>query len=229
MRRRSMLLAICLMLAFSGCQGNTLDTLDTFGKQGSTIKNVMSAEDTRSTVMERPASTETTLPAPRQSVNSEIAVPEKDVQSELTKQPVSNEAAPPAAGQDINQMSNGDMVEIKERMFIAQLNDVYLNEDDYLGKTIKYEGMFTSYTWEEAGMTYYLVYRQSPGCCGADGQAGFEVVWPDGSNKSYPNENDWCEVVGTLGAYEEDGNSYLHIILDSLTIKSERGAEFVSQ
>jgi len=122
-----------------------------------------------------------------------------------------------------------DVVEIKEKLFIAQLNDVYLNQDDYLGKTIKYEGMFTRFLLAGKGTTYCLVYRNSPGCCGADGMAGFVVAWPDGTDKTYPSENDWCEVVGTLETYEENGQSHLRIILDSLTVKSKRGAEFVSQ
>ena len=133
------------------------------------------------------------------------------------------------AEQSARQISSGDVVEIKEKLFLAQLNDVYLNQDDYLGKTIKYEGMFTKHVWAEKRMTYYLVYRNSPGCCGADGMAGFLVVWPDGTDKTYPSENDWCEVVGTLEAYEENGQSDLRIILDSLTVKSKRGAEFVSR
>ena len=204
MRRITVLLAVCLMLALSACQDNTLD------KQG------FDSNSNAVAVMGQAASTETTPPT-------------ENVQNELTEQPASDEAATSAAGQDVNQLSDDDIVEIKEGMFIAQLNDVYLNQDDYLGKTIKYEGMFTSYTWEEMGLSYFLVYRQSPGCCGADGQAGFEVVWPDSSNNAYPNENDWCEVVGTLVTYDEDGYSYLHIVLDSLTVKIERGAEFVSQ
>ena len=204
MRKIAGLFAVCLMLVFSGCHDNTLD------KQGS------SGDSNTIAVIEQTASTETTPPS-------------EDAQNEWTEQPASDETATSAAGQDVNQLSDDDIVEIRERMFIAQLNDIYLNQNDYLGKTIKYEGMFTSYTWEEMGLSYYLVYRRSPGCCGADGQAGFEVVWPDGSNESFPNENDWCEVVGTLDNYDEDGYIYLHIILDSLTVKSERGAEFVSQ
>jgi uncharacterized membrane protein YcgQ (UPF0703/DUF1980 family) len=124
---------------------------------------------------------------------------------------------------------NGNLVEIKENLFIAQLNDVYLNQDDYLGKTIKYEGMFKRYSWDETGMTYYLVYRNSPGCCGADGQAGFEVIWPEGSDKAYPAETDWCEVIGTLETYDESGENYLHVVLKSLTALDNRGAEYVSQ
>jgi len=123
---------------------------------------------------------------------------------------------------------NGEVVEITEALFVSQLNDVYLNLDDYVGKTIKFEGMFMQYTWEIMGMTYYVVYRDSPGCCGNDGQAGFEVIWPEGSNKGYPNDNDWCEVVGRLETYEENGFTYPRIVLDTLTVKQERGAEFVS-
>ncbi|QIB68808.1 hypothetical protein Ami103574_05500 [Aminipila butyrica] len=125
--------------------------------------------------------------------------------------------------------SAGDTVEIKEKMFLAQLNDIYLNQEDYLGKTIKYEGMFTQYTWEEKGVTYYMVYRQSPGCCGADGQAGFEVVWPEGASAFYPQENDWVEAVGVLETVEEDGYTYLRLSLSSLTVLPTRGAEFVNQ
>ncbi|MDR0531357.1 MAG: hypothetical protein LBG83_04750 [Oscillospiraceae bacterium] len=136
-----------------------------------------------------------------------------------------NETAPA----DLARPAAGTVVEIKEKMFVGQLNDIYLNRNDYLGKTIKYEGMFTKYTWEENNMTYYMVYRNSPGCCGADGEAGFEVAWPKGAGKGYPKENDWCEVVGTLESYEEDGQSFLRLALDSLTVLKKRGAEFVSQ
>ncbi len=138
------------------------------------------------------------------------------------------QSAPDDGAQPASSQADG-VVEIKEKMFIAQLNDIYLNQDDYLGKTIRYEGMFTQYHWDDTDMTYYMVYRQSPGCCGADGQAGFEVVWPEGADSTYPSENDWCQVVGTLEAYDEAGQSYLHIVLDSLTVLQERGAEFVSQ
>ncbi|HWS28901.1 MAG TPA: hypothetical protein VN512_02180 [Clostridia bacterium] len=185
MKKTAMLLAVCLLLALSGCQGNALG--------GSTAE---SAAIDSPAVLNSPDGAEQTV-----------------------------RSAEPAETQN----TDDDVVEIKEKLFIAQLNDIYLNSDDYLGKTIRYEGMFAQYTWDEMDMTYYLVYRKSPGCCGTDGQAGFEIVWPDGSEKTYPSENDWCEVVGTLESYEEFGQSYLRIVLDTLTVKAERGAEFVSQ
>jgi uncharacterized membrane protein YcgQ (UPF0703/DUF1980 family) len=148
--------------------------------------------------------------------------------SAVGRQSASSVDASTAAGGQPSDRS-GEVVEIPEKLFLAQLNDICLNPDDYMGKTIKYQGMLTFYYWDETDKNYYLVYRQSPGCCGADGQAGFEVIWPEGVDKGYPNENDWCEVVGTLESYVEFGQTYLRIRLESLTVLQERGLEFVSQ
>ena len=122
--------------------------------------------------------------------------------------------------------SSGDVVEIKEKMFIAQTNDIYYNKADYLGKTIKYEGVFNVYAPSEDDEKFYSVIRYGPGCCGDDANAGFEVSW----DKEYPKENDWVEAVGILEEYEsDDGKKYLRLALDSLTVLTTRGAENVSQ
>lgn len=127
-------------------------------------------------------------------------------------------------GQQANAKSAGDIVEISERLFVSQTNDIYLNTADYLGRTIKYEGLFKTIDWE--GSLYYYVIRYGPGCCGNDGEVGFEVVW-DGEGE-WPNEDDWCEVVGVLEEYEENGTKYLRLVLTSLNVLDERGAESVT-
>ncbi|MDR0859049.1 MAG: hypothetical protein LBN97_08465 [Oscillospiraceae bacterium] len=126
---------------------------------------------------------------------------------------------------EVASAKNSDVVEIREKMFVAQTNDVYYNADDYFGKTIKYEGIFTAYTWEETGLTYYSVFRYGPGCCGSDGNCGFEVIW----DNAYPEPDDWVEAVGTLEVYEEYGEKYLRLALDSLTVLETRGEEYVWQ
>jgi hypothetical protein len=121
------------------------------------------------------------------------------------------------------------IIEIKEKMFIAQTNDVYLNPEDYLGKTIKLEGLFKSEIGYEN--TYCFVIRYGPGCCGYDGNAGFEVAWdnPSPDQGTYPEEDAWVEAMGTLKSYDENGFPYLYLSLASMTVKENRGAEFVSQ
>jgi hypothetical protein len=75
------------------------------------------------------------------------------------------------------------------------------------------------------------VLRYGPGCCGFDGNAGFEVAWDatDREAGPYPGEDDWVEAVGVLKSYEEDGYPYLYLALSSLQVLDRRGEEFVSQ
>lgn len=158
----------------------------------------------------KPSASEPQNPPP---VNSQENTPSAEKNSESPKHP------------DVSLSPvSGDLVEIKEKMFIAQSNDIYLNAEDYLGKTIKYEGIFKSTYWEE-DQTFYFVIRYGPGCCGYDGEAGFEVTW-DGE---WPQEDDWCEAVGVLEEYEVNGWSYLRLSLTSLTVLDTRGAEYVYQ
>lgn len=118
-----------------------------------------------------------------------------------------------------------EIIEIKDKMFIAQVNDIYLNAADYLGKKIKYEGVFDIDFWEGENLTYYYVIRYGPGCCGDDGNVGFEIVW-DGD---LPDKNDWVEVIGILEEYKENGWLYLRLRVSSLTVLETRGEEYVTQ
>ncbi|MDR3277794.1 MAG: hypothetical protein LBT12_03385 [Oscillospiraceae bacterium] len=121
--------------------------------------------------------------------------------------------------------ADGNVIVIREKLFVEQTNDVYYNAEDYLGKTIQYEGIFKTYEVPETGGTYYSVIRYGPGCCGIDANAGFEVYWDGG----YPELDDWVEAVGVLEMYEEDGALYLRLALTALTVLSVRGAEYVDQ
>jgi zinc transport system permease protein len=131
--------------------------------------------------------------------------------------------------------TNTPVFEIKEKMFIAQTNDIYLNPEDDLGKTIKFEGLFKLEQYAGgADAPYCFVIRYGPGCCGYDGNAGFEVAWDssgtlDRARKKYPREDDWVEAVGELKYYTEEDYPFLYIALSSLKVLDKRGAEFVSQ
>ncbi|MDR2494963.1 MAG: hypothetical protein LBD24_07055 [Spirochaetaceae bacterium] len=124
--------------------------------------------------------------------------------------------------------NKGVVVEIKEKLFIAQTNDVYENPDDYLGKTLKLEGIFQYYRPMTGDEPYCFVMRYGPGCCGNDGSVAFEVLWENGQGQ-YPQEGEWVEAVGVLKRYEEDGYPYICISLSSLKVLRTRGAEFVTQ
>jgi zinc transport system permease protein len=123
---------------------------------------------------------------------------------------------------------NGILI-ITEKMFIAQINDVYLNADDYLGKTITLEGIFKCEQFYEEDESYCFVIRYGPGCCGTDGNAGFEVKWDKNRLQPYPAVESWVEATGILKMEEEDGYQFLYLDLSSLDVLGKRGAEIVLQ
>lgn len=116
------------------------------------------------------------------------------------------------------------VVEISEKMFIAQCNDVYLNPDDYQGKLIQIEGIYMSYTDSDSGNAYHYVMRYGPGCCGNDGTAGFEFIY-DGE---MPKQEDWIEVIGTVEKVKENDTEYIVLRASKVTVLNVRGAEFVN-
>jgi len=128
----------------------------------------------------------------------------------------------------MNKEING-VIEIGEKMFISRVNDVYLNAGDYLGKTIKIEGIFTKENFFTRDEPYCYVIRYGPGCCGSDGNVGFEVAWAKDTQSPYPDLNSWVEVTGVLKQYEEDEYEYLYLELSSLNTLNKRGAEYVTQ
>jgi uncharacterized membrane protein YcgQ (UPF0703/DUF1980 family) len=121
---------------------------------------------------------------------------------------------------------SGDVVVISEKLFIAQCNDIYLNPDDYTGKTVRIEGIYDEYIDEEGNTTRGVI-RNGPGCCGNDGVAGFGFLCKD-----IPacKQNDWVSVEGVITPYTYD-DGYETVVIDdaSISVKAERGAEFVSQ
>jgi uncharacterized membrane protein YcgQ (UPF0703/DUF1980 family) len=126
---------------------------------------------------------------------------------------------------------DNDTVVISEKMFIAQINDVYLNTEDYLGKTIRLEGIFKIEQYYIDADPYCFVIRYGPGCCGYDGNAGFEVKWDKSRIQPYPAAESWVEATGILKTYEEEDGyfQYPYLDLSSLNVLTRRGAEIVLQ
>jgi putative membrane protein len=115
------------------------------------------------------------------------------------------------------------VIEIRDKMFLAQTEDIYINAPDYMGSAVRYEGIYTSFPPAFKGdETLHVVFRRAPGCCGNDGMAGFIVAW-DGD---YPDPDAWVKVEGVL---ETADSGDLQIRLSSLSVLEKRGQEFVTQ
>jgi len=124
--------------------------------------------------------------------------------------------------------SAGDenIVEIRERFFLTQMNDIFLNHERYLGRTLRYEGVFFHFYSE--GRLYGYVIRHTHGCCGPDGMVGFVALMND---IEPPPANAWVEITGVLVKYEFETGTTPLLLLDAISITemAERGRAFVEQ
>jgi len=119
-----------------------------------------------------------------------------------------------------------DVIEIRETMFLTQTQEIYVNSKDYLGKTVKLEGIFISHEWN--GAFWHYVIRYAPDvCCGDVANVGFEVKWPGNSGELYPENNSWVEATGILKIYDDNALRTLCLELTSLNVLDKRGVENV--
>ena len=124
---------------------------------------------------------------------------------------------------------NGDnggdepVIEIGDRLFIMQVDNIYTNPQRYLGRTVRLQGIFETHHWE--GQTNHVVFRNAPGCCGDDGMVGF-LLNLDGA--ASPADNAWVEVTGELERFGMMPNEIRLRVLD-IEEMAERGMEFVNQ
>jgi uncharacterized membrane protein YcgQ (UPF0703/DUF1980 family) len=127
-------------------------------------------------------------------------------------------------GGDAPVQGTGNIVEIRDRLFIQQCTDLYENPDDYEDKLVKIEGICD--VWEEGGETCYAVYRRTPGCCGDDGVMGFSFNYSGDEELAL---GDWISVTAeVISGTDEYGYTTVELNAGEVTVSQERGVEFVT-
>jgi len=116
--------------------------------------------------------------------------------------------------------ANDNVLVIGDRFFITQVNDIFVNTQEYMGRTIRYEGLFRTVDWFPTPHDSFIVYRYTMSCCGED-PIGFEVILPAGMR---PLEDFvWVEVTGVV----ERSHGFPAIRATSIVEKPDFGAVFV--
>lgn len=116
--------------------------------------------------------------------------------------------------------SNKADIVMQDNYFITQINDIYINPDQYLGKTIEIEGFPMSY------LQYKFVGRYGPGCCANDGYAYLEYEYSE--QLELVDEKDWIKVKGTIEKGNDNGQPYIYIKATSVEKMDTRGNDTVS-
>ena len=93
----------------------------------------------------------------------------------------------------------------------AQIYNMMVEPESYLGKVIRIAGFYNAYEDTEQGVVYHACVVPDATACCAQGIAfvwGGEHSWPE----DYPEPGTEILVTGRLEIYEEDGNRYLHLV-----------------
>ena len=151
---------------------------------------------------------------------NEISNDEKNKESENSNEFKTDGKVRKSTGKAKADMDN--IIEIKDKLFIEQTNDFFLNLNEYVGKTVKIEGLIYNYK-DDKDNIYYAVVRNTPGCCGNDGLAGLDIRY----DEDYPKDNTWVEVIGVVQKDKMSDGSEIPAIQISSIKEKEKGKTFV--
>jgi hypothetical protein len=100
-----------------------------------------------------------------------------------------------------------DLTNASATVVYSEVYDMMYFPENYVGKTIKMDGLFTYY-YDEAMDKYYFacIIMDATACCsqGIEFELTDDYVYPD----DYPEDGGDICVVGTFDTYEEDGFTY---------------------
>ena len=110
-----------------------------------------------------------------------------------------------------------DLTQLSSTMVYAEVYNMMMSPEEYVGKTIKMDGLYyASYIPDMDVYYHFVVIQDATACC----EQGLEFIWngdhtyPNG----YPKDETPVEVTGIWRSLEEDGNTYYYIATDGITV-----------
>ena len=107
-----------------------------------------------------------------------------------------------------------DLTNLSATMVYSEVYNMFAAPDDYIGKTVKMEGLFATYHDDSTNMDYYACIIEDATACCAQGLE-FDLV-----KGEYPEEGDTVTVVGVFDTYKE-GEAMYCILRDAEILPNE--------
>ena len=121
------------------------------------------------------------------------------------------ETAPEDGNTDPDSPYDVDLTRMSNTMVYAEVYNMMMTPEDYVGKTIHMEGIFSTYYDQNEDQYYHTcVIQDATACCAQ----GIEFVlkgnpqFPEG----YPEQGDLITVSGIFELYEENGLEYCRLV-----------------
>ena len=112
-----------------------------------------------------------------------------------------------------------DLTALSSTMVYAEVYNILMNPDDYLGKTIRMSGLYTPTYYDVTDRHYHFVLiEDATACC----TQGLEFIWSGGQDfpDEYPAENTRIDVSGVYDSYVELDEVYYYLAVEEIIILS---------
>ena len=112
-----------------------------------------------------------------------------------------------AATENVTGKVDVDLTALSSTMVYSEVYNMLTMPENYVGKTVKMTGGYSSFLDESTGAVYRVcMIADATACCAQ----GMEFVLKDGM--AYPEMEADITVVGTFQVYEENGTTYCHLV-----------------
>lgn len=108
-----------------------------------------------------------------------------------------------------------DLTKLSSTMVYSEVYNMMTTPQDYVGKTVTMRGQFAIYQGETPDKVYYaVIIPDATACCsqGLEFVLAGEDTYPEG----YPEEGQELTVTGEFQTYEEEGQTYCHLVEASM-------------
>ncbi len=151
-----------------------------------------------------------------EGASSDISVPQPDDENEVVSESsTADSVAVPTPDEDIDDSMSLSSIEgvdidlssLSSTVVYAQVYNMMYYPENFVGKTIRMEGLYSDYFDQAKGKHYFAcIIMDATACCsqGVEFELTDEYVYPD----DYPSEGDTVTVEGVFELYEEDGYNY---------------------
>ena len=191
----SLLLCLTVIVTLAGCGNN--NSSGKAGNQPAGVNDVLEAgmaeEDSKKADIETQNAESDNSENRQNGVNENAPEPDPIDESEI--------ATNSTEGIDV------DLTALSSTMVYSEVYNMMVTPENYVGKTVKMDGIFASYHDESADKYYFAcIISDATACC----SQGIEFVLTDGYSypDDYPEEGGDVCVVGVFDTYQEGGYTY---------------------
>ncbi|MBP9000765.1 MAG: hypothetical protein KBG05_01745 [Lachnospiraceae bacterium] len=191
----SLLLCLTVIVTLAGCGNN--NSSGKAGNQPAGVNDVLEAgmaeEDSKKADIETQNAESDNSENRQNGVNENAPEPDPIDESEI--------ATNSTEGIDV------DLTALSSTMVYSEVYNMMVTPENYVGKTVKMDGIFASYHDESSDKYYFAcIISDATACC----SQGIEFVLTDGYSypDDYPEEGGDVCVVGVFDTYQEGGYTY---------------------